>query len=166
MTPMLYPENVTSIFFAEKNTRYEASDQTQLYNKASDKWVSKGDTWDYDTNSCSIVFCGDYQQLMWAESYLVGCAALIYNYDDSKEKSVFTCAFYPSYLEDTTLYSEATETASSDGACEKCEDQWNCCQNKLCTMDPHGLPSNITLFDIPEELLKLDPTNHNCDSGC
>ncbi|XP_073688981.1 GLIPR1-like protein 1 [Garra rufa] len=41
---------------------------------AVQSWVSEVKDYDYSTNQCSAV-CGHYTQVVWADSYKVGCAA-------------------------------------------------------------------------------------------
>ncbi|XP_027742590.1 glioma pathogenesis-related protein 1-like [Empidonax traillii] len=61
-------------------------------------WFNEGSSYDFSTNSCTGI-CGHYTQVVWAESYKVGCAVHFCNtvehFSQVSEAAHFICNYGP-----------------------------------------------------------------------
>ncbi|XP_044042929.1 GLIPR1-like protein 1 isoform X2 [Siniperca chuatsi] len=95
--------------------------------QAIKSWVDEKQHYDYNSKSCTDV-CGHYTQVVWANSYKVGCAAQlcpngVSNFD-SRESVAFVC----NYATGGNV-NRRQPYASQGAACSGCKDT---CQKKLC----------------------------------
>ncbi|XP_077770023.1 GLIPR1-like protein 1 isoform X1 [Canis aureus] len=61
---------------------------------AVDAWFNETEYYDYDTLSCTKV-CGHYTQVVWANSYKVGCAVTMCPKLGGYETVIFVCNYGP-----------------------------------------------------------------------
>uniref|UniRef100_M3Z1A6 SCP domain-containing protein n=1 Tax=Mustela putorius furo TaxID=9669 RepID=M3Z1A6_MUSPF len=57
-------------------------------------WFNETEFYDYDNLSCSKV-CGHYTQVVWADSYKVGCAVTVCPGLEGYETAMFICNYAP-----------------------------------------------------------------------
>ncbi|KAM4712376.1 GLIPR1-like protein 1 [Anableps anableps] len=95
--------------------------------RAIQRWVNETRYYNYQENSCSGV-CGHYTQVVWAESYKVGCAVELcpngVKKSTSREGAIFVCNYAPGGNINRRKPYE-TNRAQCSGCKGKCE-------NKLC----------------------------------
>ncbi|XP_037000614.2 GLIPR1-like protein 1 [Artibeus jamaicensis] len=86
-------------------------------------WYSENKFYNYSSLQCSKV-CGHYTQVVWANSYKVGCAITLCPNLGKAEISIFVCDYGPggNYMK-TLPYKKGTP-------CSMCNEET--CENKLC----------------------------------
>uniref|UniRef100_A0A8C2N8N4 GLIPR1 like 1 n=2 Tax=Capra hircus TaxID=9925 RepID=A0A8C2N8N4_CAPHI len=90
---------------------------------AIDMWYDERKFYDFNTKSCSKI-CGHYTQVVWADSYKVGCAVAICPNFGSPDSALFVCNYAPAgNYPNMSPYRTGTP-------CSMCEG--DTCENKLC----------------------------------
>ena len=112
--------NASSVAVGE--TFYFADPLTN-YTNAVVNWSLEGDYYNYTDGSC-MSSCGNYIQLVWAETSYVGCS-LFDQANCGSNGKIITCYY--------AMGANLTETPYTAGtACSGCTGSWADCENDLC----------------------------------
>ena len=90
-------------------------------------WASQSVSYTYSSNTCATFSCGNYLQLVNAETYLVGCAK-IDEADCGREGESILCDFVVSVGKNSPYI--------QGEPCSSCEVEWPSCNNGLCIETP------------------------------
>ncbi|KAF6339387.1 GLIPR1 like 1 [Rhinolophus ferrumequinum] len=94
-------------------------------------WYNETEYYDYSSLSCTAV-CGHYTQVVWANSYKVGCAITMCSHLGEAETAIFVCNYGPAGNYAKTLpYAKGV-------SCTMCGKE-DTCKNKLCDY-PNWIP--------------------------
>nr|XP_026690754.1 GLIPR1-like protein 1 isoform X2 [Ciona intestinalis] len=135
----------TSVFpFVGENLRIAANtdDADLMPNETTQAWFDEVSYYTYGTGACQAgKECGHYKQVVWAETYKIGCAAsFCKNVFGSDNGFIISCN-----------YGVAGDTASSKvpyrngTSCSACP-VTDTCKNKLCTNLARDTTTNTGLF--------------------
>ncbi|XP_053096873.1 peptidase inhibitor 16 [Pangasianodon hypophthalmus] len=98
-------------------------------NKSIARWFEERKYYNYANNTCSLVMCGHYTQLVWAKSNTVGCAShfckTVQNRDD-ENATILACNYFPQGNIEGELPYEAGEP------CSKCPQEMVECLENSC----------------------------------
>ena len=92
--------------------------------KPIEEWIKQTPSYSYDDHTCSFI-CEDYLQLVWFQTYLVGCAT-IDEVNCGKSGTTVVCNYKMSTVEGMRPYIQGE-------ACSACEASWSVCNQGLCT---------------------------------
>ncbi|XP_012781818.1 GLIPR1-like protein 1 isoform X1 [Ochotona princeps] len=108
-------------------------------------WYNETEFFDYDTLSCTDA-CGHYTQVVWANSFKVGCAAKICPNLGEDSPTIFMCNYAP-----TGNY-RGQHPYKKGPPCSECEQSEKCVKN-LCKVPQISMPEVITTHthDIHEQ---------------
>lgn len=135
--------NASSVAVGE--TFYFADPFTNI-TSAVGSWSLEGDYYNYTDGSC-MSSCGNYIQLVWAESSYVGCSL----YDQAvcgSSGKIITCYF--------ATGANLIETPYTAGAaCSGCVGSWSGCENDLCIKSSAAATIKMMMFLLIASLLTI-----------
>nr|XP_002128732.1 GLIPR1-like protein 1 [Ciona intestinalis] len=142
---------------------------------ATQMWFDEKSDFDYATLTCEAnKKCGHYTQVAWAASYKIGCSLTMCDYVsdfEHEDSHLFICNYSPA----GNVYSSVDGKPKMmtpflvGGACSKCEDTTDTCNNKLCanalrdTTHLNLPPQNPPTLGPLEPLAPLSPDKVECD---
>ena len=106
-------------------TMYYTPNELTSNTQAIESWASQKSSFDYSTDSCSYI-CGDYVQMIWSQTYVVGCAK--YDLTNCGETGTAVLCDYG-----ISIYMNSKPYVEGD-ACTACGD-WPGCDEGLCTQE-------------------------------
>ncbi|NWV18706.1 GLIP1 protein, partial [Origma solitaria] len=122
-------------------------------------WFNEVSSYDFSTNTCSDV-CGHYTQVVWAESYKVGCAVhfcnTVENFPGLSKAAHFVCNYGPAGNYPRKPYKEGQP-------CSRCRNET--CVDKLCgkTKPPRPRPPRPP---APPHGSPAEHPHPSCDQYC
>ncbi|XP_062397855.1 peptidase inhibitor 16 [Sardina pilchardus] len=107
--------------------------------EAIEKWFNELEHYNYTSNECAEgEMCGHYTQVVWADSYKVGCAAHLCVEIEGLpfgNATILVCNYYPAgNYEGEKPYDEGD-------VCSKCPEDMPRCMDTLCGPEEQELPS-------------------------
>ncbi|XP_028849896.1 GLIPR1-like protein 1 [Denticeps clupeoides] len=101
--------------------------------KAITEWYNEHKFYDYDYNNCTDgEMCGHYTQVVWADTYRVGCATYLCEKLQGlavEKSTLFVCNYYPA---GNFIGEKPYENGDS---CSKCPDDFSVCDHNICAPD-------------------------------
>ncbi|XP_050951971.1 peptidase inhibitor 16 isoform X2 [Labeo rohita] len=98
--------------------------------KAMLGWFEEHVDYNYESNNCSEdKMCGHYTQMVWANSFKIGCATHLCDkleYLDFEKVTLLVCNYFP------PGNAEGQKPYESGDPCSKCPDEQPVCDNNMC----------------------------------
>ncbi|NXI33861.1 GLIP1 protein, partial [Sterrhoptilus dennistouni] len=122
-------------------------------------WFNEVSNYKFSTNTCTYV-CGHYTQVVWAESYKVGCAVhfcnTVENFPGLSDAAHFVCNYGPAGNYPRKPYKEGQP-------CSRCSNEK--CVDKLCgkTKPPRPRPPRPP---VPSQVPPAEHPRPSCDQYC
>ena len=103
--------------------------------QAIEAWIKQIPSYKYDDHTCRFI-CEDYIQLVWFQTYLVGCAT-IDEAECGKSGTTVVCDYRMSSVDEFKPYMKGEP-------CSACEENWSVCNEGLCTQPTKTTSEQLT----------------------
>ena len=103
--------------------------------QAIEAWIKQIPSYKYDDHTCRFI-CEDYIQLVWFQTYLVGCAT-IDEAECGKSGTTVVCDYRMSSVDEFKPYMKGE-------SCSACEENWSVCNKGLCTQPTKTTSEQLT----------------------
>ncbi|NWI88949.1 GLIP1 protein, partial [Pitta sordida] len=125
-------------------------------------WFNEVSSYDFSTNMCTAR-CGHYTQVVWAESYKVGCAvhfcSTVEKFSKVSKAAHFVCNYGPAG-------NYARQPYKAGPPCSRCSNEK--CVDKLCDWDTQPQPPrpHPPKPPVPSYIPRAEHPRPSCDQYC